>query len=490
MADYCIVGGGVAGLATAARLRAQGHRVQLFEANAHLGGKLGEVGGKGFRFDSGPSLFTLPQLVEETIEACGRKVSDYFAYDKVPVACRYFWEDGTRLIAYGDRERFSQEVEKVLGVAPDSLLAYLDHAQYVYEHTAPVFLEKSLHKIDTYLNKTTLNSLLRIHKLNLMGSLHQHNRRRLVHPKLVQLFDRYATYNGSSPYLTPGVMNSISHLEHNMGTFYPRGGMVAIPQALVQLGRDLGVEYHTEERVEEIVVEKGRVVGLRSAQAFYPADGVISNMDVVPTYRRLLASEPAPEKTLRQPRSSSALIFYWGIAASFPELDLHNIFFSQDYRREFEAIFKEHGVYEDPTIYLNISSKCDPNDAPEGGENWFVMINVPGNTGQDWDALVQSIRGWTLAKLSRILGQDIEALITYESTLDPRSIEAQTSSYQGSLYGAGSNNTMAAFLRHPNFSKRLPGLYFCGGSVHPGGGIPLCLLSAKITSEIIAHEAV
>jgi len=208
-------------------------------------------------------------------------------------------------------------------------------------------------------------------------------------------------------------------------------------------------------------------------------------MDIVPTYRKLLQDFPAPEMVLRQERSSSALIFYWGIKQKFQELDLHNIFFAKDYVSEFKNIFEYHSISDDVTVYINITSKDVLQDAPAGHENWFVMVNAPCNTNQDWDEIIQRTRNNILNKLSKQLGVDIAPLIVAESILDPRSIESRTQSYQGSLYGAASNNQFAAFLRHPNFSKRIQNLYFCGGSVHPGGGIPLCLLSAKITSELI-----
>jgi phytoene dehydrogenase-like protein len=207
-------------------------------------------------------------------------------------------------------------------------------------------------------------------------------------------------------------------------------------------------------------------------------------MDVYYTYHRLLPDLPRPERILRQPKSTSALIFYWGVRRTFSDLDLHNIFFSEDYRREFEAL-AAGTVADDATIYVNITAKYTPTDAPPGCENWFVMVNVPPDTGQNWEALIDRIRQQVIDRLSRHYETDFGALIACESVLDPRSIELKTSSHQGALYGYSSNNQMAAFLRHPNFSRQLRGLYFCGGSVHPGGGIPLCLLSAKITAEEI-----
>jgi phytoene dehydrogenase-like protein len=208
-------------------------------------------------------------------------------------------------------------------------------------------------------------------------------------------------------------------------------------------------------------------------------------MDIYPTYKKLLPNSRHPEKTLKQERSSSALIFYWGIRETFPELDLHNIFFSDDYQKEFKTIFEEKQITDDPTIYINITSKDVPTDAPKGSENWFVMINAPGDYGQDWESLKIKARAVILKKLSAILKQPIESLIATEYVLDPVGIETNTSSYRGALYGAASNSRFAAFLRHPNFTRQISNLYFCGGSVHPGGGIPLCLLSARIVADMI-----
>ena len=208
-------------------------------------------------------------------------------------------------------------------------------------------------------------------------------------------------------------------------------------------------------------------------------------MDIYPTYKKLLPAQKLPKNQLSQERSSSAVIFYWGIQHNFKELELHNIFFSDDYKEEFHAIFNKKTVSDDPTIYVNITSKDIPGDAPEGCENWFVMINTPADSGQDWEKIVKQLRAFILSKLSKELNIDLEPLIVCEALLTPPLIETKTQSHMGALYGSSSNNSMAAFLRHHNFSNHLKNLYFCGGSVHPGGGIPLCLLSAKIVDELI-----
>jgi phytoene desaturase len=240
--------------------------------------------------------------------------------------------------------------------------------------------------------------------------------------------------------------------------------------------------------VSQILVSGKRAIGVSVGEESYSSDIVVSNMDIVPTYRNLLKNHYQPEKTLSQERSSSALIFYWGINKEFKNLDLHNIFFSNDYKKEFQSIFEKKSIFSDPTVYINITSKDVKGDAPDNCENWFVMINSPNDSGQDWDNMIDEVKSNILKKINRLLNIDLEDYIEYEKVYTPKTIESNTQSYMGSLYGSSSNNLMSAFLRHPNFSNKILNLYFCGGSVHPGGGIPLCLLSAKIVSQLIKNK--
>ncbi len=484
MKKAAIVGAGIGGIAAAIRLAVKGYEVTVFEANEGFGGKMHEFWLGKYRFDAGPSLFTLPALVDELFILAGRTPSDYFTYTRLDPITHYFWPDGSRLKAYADPVRFAAEAEQQLQVPQQQVLQALAKSRRLYKGTADTFLKKSLHKADTYLSLDVLKTLICLPDLGLTTTMHAANARLFKDERFVQLLDRFATYNGSDPYQAPGTLNIIPHLEHNIGAYYPKGGMYAIASSLVRLATELGVVFRYNEAVQQIITLGGKVMGVQTAFGSYNADVVISNMDVVPTYRRLLPNHPAPEKTLRQPRSSSALIYYWGIKGTFPELHLHNIFFSSSYKEEFEHIFKYKTISSDPTVYLNITSKIEPEDAPPGHENWFVMVNVPHNTGQDWARLIAATRERVLSKLSRMLATDIAPLITQEQVLDPLRIESHTSSFAGALYGSSSNNRMAAFLRHPNFSNAVEGLYFCGGSVHPGGGIPLCLLSAKIVGDL------
>ena len=479
-----VIGAGIAGIASAVRLALKGYSVKVFEANSYPGGKLSEFEAAGYRFDAGPSLFTMPQYVDELFDLAGKDPRDYFQYRRLDRLCAYFYEDGTLINAWSDPEKFADEIAAKTADPASSVKAFLKKSGKIYSITNHVFLEKSLHRLKTYLSIDTLKSFLQIAGIDSMRSMNKANESFFRDEKTVQLFNRYATYNGSDPYQAPATLNVIPHLEYHYGAYFPEGGMYSITTSLVKLAEDLGVEFNYSSRVDEIIIKNDAVKGVKVNDSQNIASIVVSYMDVWFTYKKLLPHLIAPQGTLGQERSSSALIFYWGINGEFPEMDLHNIFFSNNYQQEFDAIWKEEKIHQDPTVYINITSKYKPDDAPPGCENWFVMINVPSNTGQDWDTLIAQARTNILEKLSRVLGKDIESRIKSETILDPRSIESKTSSYQGSLYGTSSNNKFAAFLRHPNFSSAIKGLYFAGGSVHPGGGIPLALLSAKIVGDL------
>ncbi len=481
-----IIGAGIGGMAIAVRASLQGHDVEVYEANDFPGGKLSEFRTKGYRFDAGPSLFTMPQYVDELFRLAGENPSDYFSYEKLSTVCNYFWEDGTALSAYADTDKFEEELLEKLLIPKGVLKDMLADSRTKYELTGRIFLEQPIHKLKPWFSKEVGKAMLKLYKLDIFKSMHQLNQKKLKHPKLIQFFDRFATYNGSDPYRASGILNIIPHFEHHFGAFFPKGGMINITNALHHLAVRNGVKFHFNKKVEKIRVEQGKAKGIICDGENIDFGAVISNMDVLPTYKKLLPNEKHPERILKAERSSSALIFYWGIKQSFPQLDLHNIFFSDFYKEEFDAI-KSGSIHHDPTVYVNISSKLNLTDAPEGCENWFTMINVPHNSGQNWDKLIPEARNNILKKLSRILGVNIEELIETEEILDPRRIQLRTSSHGGALYGTASNSRNAAFARHANFSRNIKGLYFCGGSVHPGGGIPLCLLSAKITADELSE---
>jgi len=483
-----IIGSGVGGLATAVRLAVMGLEVEVFEKNAFPGGKLHAFEKNGFQFDAGPSLFTQPQNIEELFTLAGEPIENYFTYRQVSVACKYFYENGRSITAYSDIKAFDTELVTRCSEKPGALQRYLGKAQKAYRNIATVFLNYSLHQFKTWWHKRILGALGTVKPSYLFSTLDKYNRSNFQSPEAVQLFNRYATYNGSNPFKAPGMLSLIPHLEMNEGVFYPQGGMISITRALFRLAEKKGVKFHFNSKVERIHHDHGKVAGITVNGQQLQADIVISNVDVYFTYAHLLQDGKKAARVLRQERSSSAFIFYWGINRSFPQLHLHNIFFSSNYAREFEGIFETHTLYADPTVYVNVTSKMEDGQAPAGQENWFVMINVPAGYGKKEPVDIDQVRNLITVKLSRILQEDIATHIVTEEILSPALIEAQTASYLGSLYGTSSNSPLAAFLRHPNFSKSIQGLYFCGGSVHPGGGIPLCLKSGKIVCDLVEKD--
>jgi len=480
-----VIGSGVGGLSTAIRLAVKGYAVTVFEKNGRPGGKLGLLERDGYRFDTGPSLFTQPANIEELFRLAGKPTADYFSYRRVDIACRYFYEDGKRIDAHARPEDFARELAEVAGEDPQAVLQYLRESAEVYEHVGRIFLEHPLRKASTWLHPRILRALRHVGPGHLLSTLDGFNRARLRTPEAVQLFNRYATYNGSDPFQAPGMLSLIPHLEQNEGTFYPTGGMVSIPDALHSLARDLGVDFRFHTPVDRILHRNGRVQGLQAGGEAHEADTVVSNMDVYYTWRDLLQDPRRAARVLRRERSSSALIFYWGVGRAFPQLHLHNILFSRDYAAEFNHIFRLRKPYPDPTVYINITAKMEEGQAPPGKENWFVMVNVPAGDVMSDQAARATLRTAVLHKLGRMLGTDLEAHLETEDILTPQGIEADTHSFMGSLYGTSSNSRWAAFLRHANSTSGIRGLYFTGGSVHPGGGIPLCLKSARIVDGMV-----
>lgn len=483
MTKAIIIGSGIGGLAAAIRLARRGIIVDVYESSEKSGGKISERITDGFRFDAGPSLFTLPELVFELLDEDLR-----FPVMKLEVITKYFYPDSTQVVAFSEIHQLAAEVEAKLNVPGNKVTSYLEKAAKVYDLTADLFIFGSFHRLKNLMNLQSLKTLFNFRKLQAFSSLHDFNTRELGEKKLVQLFDRYATYNGSNPYQTPATLSVISHLEHNMGAYIPEKGMIQITESLMKQALRLNVNFHFGQPVLKVETRDDQVSGVWINSGFVPSDMVVSDVDIQHFYSSLMPDKKRLAKITREERSSSALIFYWGMKETFPEMDIHNIFFSSNYQEEFKSLFQLKEVYSDPTVYIYISSKYNKQDAPSGNENWFVMINAPADTGQNWYEFVDQSRKNILEKLERMMNRKLSDLILCEEVLSPPDIAKQTGSVNGSIYGSSSNSRYASFNRHANFRKDISGLYFVGGSVHPGGGIPLCLSSAQIVDKLIQEQ--
>lgn len=483
-----VIGSGVAGLAASIRLAQKGIETHVFEANDFPGGKINSRLVNGYRFDQGPSLLTCPEYIEELYTLCGKDFKSFEMSD-LKSSFKYFFNDGMVLDLKRNNEQVVNEIAEKLGEDRETVENYLKKAEKNYGLIAPLFIERSLHRWRGLLGKQLRQALLKLPSYKLMSTMHQENSRAFKNPRTTQIFNRFAQYNGSHPYMAPAMMNMISHLEINIHPFLPKNGMIQITESLYSLAKEQGVEFRLGESVEKIIVENKKIQGVRTSKGSYSSDYVVSNMDISFTYEKLLPNAKHPKKILSQEKSSSVLAFYWGIKKSFDQLEVHNMVFSDNDKEEFDAVFIDKSIHAEPSIYLYVSSKIVEGDAPEGCENWFVLLNAPINQGQDWDKHIAEKRDFVIEKMSALLGEDIAPLIEVEEVLDPRIVESKYHGKFGSIYGNASNNRFSAFYRHPNYSKEIEGLYFAGVSVHPGGGIPLALNSAKIACECLFQDS-
>lgn len=471
MRKVAVVGSGVAGLSVAARLAHKGYDVKVYEKNSFVGGKCSTVQLGDFRFDRGPSLFTMPHYLEEVFSACGEKMSDFFEYHECDTHCQYFWEDGT--VLKGKNKDFNNNVKSVFGV---DISKFRSDNLKKFERTEEIFLNRSLHKASSYLFGGIFKSIAYLPKLGVFEKLDKHHQAKLKNPKLVQLFDRFATYNGSNPYETNAVMSLISSLELDYGTFFPKNGMSDITNSLYQLALKNGVQFKFEESVTSVQLTKNKVTSISTSKGEYQIDELVWASDVKTCYD-LLAE---PNENLSQGLSSSGGVFYWALDKVFDNIDLHNIIFSKNYRKEFDELFSDL-VADDLTIYIHKASHMVDNMAPQGKEGWFIMVNVPSRDITEVEYTM--IRAFVIERIKKVLGLDVESHILDETKMFPQDIESITGAFSGALYGKSSNEWHSSISRHPNFHKKIKNLKFCGGTVHPGGGIPLSLKSAKIVSE-------
>ena len=489
MAPVLVVGGGIGGLSAAINLAIAGQSVTVLEKNAQTGGKMYQIEAEGFRWDTGPSVITMRHVFEELFQRAGKQFSDYVELIPIEPLTRYFYSDGTQFDASGNLSKMANTIEAIEPRDVEGYLNYLGYAARIHRITGPVFI---------YDRPPTLKSFTRVPvnewlKVDPLRTMHQSIKRFVRNPKMRQLLGRFATYVGGSPYAAPATLNVIAHVELTGGVWYPRGGVYTIATAMTQLAQELGVEICTETAVQQITVEDGKATGVITTNGQQlEAAAVVANLDVTSTYKHLLPGSDAVNKrltTLENYESScSGFILLLGVDGTYPELAHHNIFFSEDYEAEFKTIFQAGELAQDPTIYVAITSKADPDHAPPNGENWFILVNVPPLSGKiDWQSANALYRQLILDKLAAA-GFDIRDKIQHERILTPHELETMSGAWNGALYGPSANSKWTAFRRPHNRSKEVKGLYFAGGTTHPGGGVPMVTLSGKVAADMVLED--
>lgn len=484
-----VIGAGVAGLATAIRLQAAGHQVTVLEKNPRVGGKMYKIEQDGFVFDTGPSVITMRHVFEDLFAAAGRNLDDYLALEAAEPMTRYFFSDGTVLDATSNLTEMAQQIEQVEPRDVEGYLAYLSYAARIHRITGPVFIYDKPPTPASFA-RVPVHEWLKADPLRTMSkAINSH----VKSDKMRQLLGRFATYVGGSPYQAPATLNVIAHVELTGGVWYPRGGIYEIANAMQKLARELGVEICIDHGVQQIVVEKGKAVGVKLENGdTLSASAVVSNVDVATTYNKLLTESGIAQNRINSMSnyepSCSGFVLLLGVEGQHEQLAHHNVFFSDDYEAEFKAIFNDLVPTSDPTIYVAITSKTDAHHAPEGCENWFVLVNAPPLSDKyDWQTNWRDYRNLVLNKLAQ-RGLDIRDKIRTQKILTPEDLQEMSGAWRGALYGPSANNRFMVFLRPHNRSRDVKGLYFAGGTTHPGGGVPMVTLSGKVAADMVLSD--
>ncbi len=486
-----VVGGGLGGLAAAIRLAGKGYQVRLLEKNERVGGKLNIHQAAGYTWDTGPSLFTMPWVVRDLFQSVGRDADAVLNIVPVDPVCRYRWPDGTLFDHRASLADLIAEITKLDPRDAGGLFRFLAWAERIYTATAGPFLLAPFEGLRDFITPRFIRDAPALDPLH---TLDQAVRRFFRSPYLRQVFDRYATYNGSSPYRTPATFAIIPYIEFAQGGWYLRGGMYSLARALEQLAHELGVIIERNSEVTQVCITDGAATGVQLADGrLVTADRVVINADALHALRHLIVPEHRHRFTDRRidryEPSCSGFVLLLGIDRDYPQLAHHNIFFSADYPAEFRAIFDLQVPAPEPTIYVATTARSDPEHAPTGHLNLFVLINAPATSVRfDWQREAQGYRDLIVRKLTHLGLQDLEQHIRYEHRITPADFADRYRGWRGALYGPSSNGKFSAFLRPPLRSPDVRRLYFVGGAAHPGGGIPLVLLGGRAVATMIERD--
>jgi phytoene desaturase len=472
-----VVGAGLGGLAAAIRLARAGHTVEVWEKNGEPGGKVKELRIDDFRWGMGPSLLTMPHVLRELFAAAGERMEDHLELVRLDSACRYFWTDGTMI-----------DEDAVFWVQQE-VANFLDYARGIYELSGEAYLNRPPADFWRAFTPGNLSKLRHLGKVATTRTLAAEVERRILDPHLRQIFLRFATYNGSSPYRTPATFNIIPYVEAEFGAWYVRGGMARIAEELAALAQRQGVAFHYNTTAASW--EGNEATAQDGAKT--KADFLVCNADVLSVQNGFLSGLYRPkarEKILKPDLSTSGFILFLGVRGCDPRLGHHNIFFSDDYPGEFAEIESGKSPTE-PTIYISVSSRTDPAHAPERHDNYFVLVNAPArDPNEAWTkAEAEGYRDLVLKRLERFGFDDLSKRIVAERIFTPSDFAARDLAHHGSLYGWASHSIRASLFRPPLRAPGTRNVFFAGGTTHPGGGIPLVLLSGKMVSELIQREA-
>jgi phytoene desaturase len=490
-----VVGAGLAGLAAACTLAARGHKVVLFDKNPWLGGKAAVLKEQGFRFDMGPTILTVPGVLERVFQEAGRNMSDYLDLRRLDPQWRCFFDDGSVLDLHEDSRRMAESLDSF---APGNSTGYRDFqamSRKLHEVSEKFFFWKSVEGIgDTLSFKgMDLETLKDVLSLRMGTSVASQIRKRVPDGRVAQMLDHFVQYVGSSPYQSPAVLCSIAHMQTDLGVWYPMGGTRAVPEALEKLAGELGVDLRPNTEVTRIIEEGGRAAGVETASGeVVRLSAVVSNMDSVRTMRELVGGAPARKFGRRWKRdpACSGVVLYLGLDRAYEHLAHHDFVFSRDPKEEFDWIYGKGEPAPDPTCYLAATGRTEPGVAPEGGEALYILVHTPYlRPHHDWTKMLPEYRQVILDKLKRCAGMpDIEERIVFERHLTPQDIHERYKVLDGAIYGLASHGKVNGAFKPGNRSRDLAGLYLAGGAAHPGPGMPMVLMSGWIAADSLSQD--
>jgi phytoene desaturase len=481
VAEVVIIGGGVGGLASAIRLGAAGHDVTLLERNGNLGGKLAVRERDGFRFDVGPSLLTVPELFDSLFELAGTTLEAELDLVRLDPQIRYRWPDGSALDARDDPDATAKAFEELSPGSGDAFRRFDDHGRRIWEVSQRTFLAGPMTGPVALARR--MRSPRDLAAIDAARTLSSRARRAFTDPRLVQWVERYSTYSGSSPRSAPATLGCIPHVESAHGAWYPMGGMGQLGEALVRAASRAGVTLRPGVDVAAVEHAGREVRGVRTTEGEQlAAQVVVANVDAEHVYADLVPVVPLLRHVRRTRRSLSGVVVAAGVAGHTEGIAHHNVWFSTDYRREVRQLTLERREAEEPTIYACVSCVTDPAQAPAGHENWFLMVNAPSGVAVDR----ASARDRVLAVLAQ-RGVDLRQRLVFTEVMTPQDIADRYRASGGAIYGQSSDGRRAAFLR-PGNRGPLKGLYLVGGSTHPGGGLPLVTISARIVADLVRED--
>lgn len=491
-----VIGGGLGGLAAACTLAARGHGVILFEKNPWLGGKAAVLEQNGFRFDMGPTILTLPRVLERIFAEAGQDMHQVLDLRRLDPQWRCFFDDGSRLDLHENVQRMASNIAAFAPGSQRGFGDFMQLAEKLHEVSEKFFFWRSVEDIGDTLDlkkNFDLATLRDILSLRIGATVAGTIRRRVRDGRVAQMLDHFVQYVGSSPYNSPAVLCGIAHMQTDGGVWYPMGGTRAVPQALQTLAGELGVDLRPRTGIRRILSDHGRVSGVETDTGeTIRLAAVVSNMDSIRTYRELVGGAPAATfgRRWKSEPACSGVVLYLGLDRTYEQLAHHDFVFSADPKEEFDWIYRKGEPAPDPTCYIAAPARTDPSVAPPGGDAIYVLVHTPYlRPHHDWRRMLPDYRRVIFDKLGRCAGmRDLEKHIVFEAALTPADIHERYQVLDGAIYGLASHGRFFGAFKPGNRSRDLKGLYLAGGAAHPGPGMPMVLMSGWIAADSLDND--